>query len=72
LLGIWALSHFQRMLLIPASTAFKVVCMGTLLAAVGGFAALTWVVIERNWLSWMSLAISGWMFLVWMLMMLSD
>jgi hypothetical protein len=72
LLGIWALFHFQGMLLVPASTGYKVVFTGCLLATGGGFAALTWVVIERNWLSWMSLAISGWMFLVWMLMMLSD
>jgi hypothetical protein len=70
--GIWALFHFQGMLLVPASTGYKVVFTGCLLATGGGFAALTWVVIERNWLSWMSLAISGWMFLVWMLMMLSD
>ena len=71
LLGIWALFHFQGMLLVPASTGYKVVCTGSLLATVGGLAALTWVVIERNWLSWMALAISGWMFLVWMLMTLS-
>jgi hypothetical protein len=42
-----------------------------ILATLGAFAALTWVVIEKNWLSWMALAISGWMFGVWMLMMLS-
>ena len=71
LLGIWALFHFQRMLLVPASTGYKVVCTGCLLATVGGGAALTWVVIEKNWLSWVALAISAWMFFVWMLMMLS-
>ena len=72
LLGIWSLLHFQRMLLVPASTGHKVVFTGCILATLGGFAALTWVVIERNWLSWITLAISGWMFLVWMLMMLGD
>lgn len=72
LLGIWSLLHFQRMLLVPASEGHKVVFTGCLLATVGGFAALTWVVIERNWFSWITLAISGWMFLVWMLMMMGD
>lgn len=70
-LGIWTAFHFHGMLLVPASTGYKVVRTGCLLATVGGFAALTWVVIEKNWLSWVALAISGWMFLVWMLMMLS-
>lgn len=72
LLGIWTLLHFPRMLLAPASTGHKVVSTGCLLATLGAFAALTWVVIERNWLSWMALAISGWTFGVWMLMMLSS
>jgi hypothetical protein len=63
LLGTW---------LVPASTGHKVVFTGSLVATLGGFAALTWVVIERTWLSWITLAISGWMFLVWMLMMLGD
>jgi len=56
----------------PTLTGHKVVFTGCLLATLGGFAALTWVVIERNWLSWITLAISGWIFLVWMLMMLGD
>jgi hypothetical protein len=71
LLGIWTLLHFPGVLLAPASTGHKVVSAGCLLATLGAFAALTWVVIEKNWLSWMALAISGWMFGVWMLMMLS-
>lgn len=37
----------------------------------GGFAAITWVVVKRNWPSCMTLTISEWMFLIWMLMMLS-
>ena len=72
LLGIWMLLNFPGMLLVPASTGHKIVFTGCLLATLGGFAALTWVVIERNWLSWMGLAISGWMFAVWMLMTLSS
>lgn len=28
LLGIWALLHFQGMLLVPASTGYRVVCAG--------------------------------------------
>ncbi|MGA8154285.1 MAG: hypothetical protein WB952_25290 [Terriglobales bacterium] len=72
LLGIWGLLHFQGMLLVPASTGRTVVFTGFLLATTGGLAALTWAIIERNWLSWMALAISGWMFLTWMLMVLSD
>jgi len=70
--GIIIDATIVRMLLVPASTGHKVVFTGCLLAALGGFAALTWVVIERNWLSWIALASSGWMFLVWMLMMLSS
>ena len=62
LLGIWTLLHFSGMLLAPASKGHKVVFTGCLLATVGGFGGLTWVVIERNWLWWMALAISGWMF----------
>lgn len=72
LLGIWTLLHFRGMLLAPASTGHKVVSTGCLLATLGAFAALTWAVIERNWLSWLALAMSGWMFGVWMLMMLSS
>jgi phosphate/sulfate permease len=72
LLGIWTLIHFPGMLLMPASTGHKVVFAGCLLATLGGFAAVTWVVIERHWLSWMALAISGWMFAVWMLMLLES
>jgi len=72
LLGIWTLLHFPGMLLVPASTGHKVVSTGCLLASLGAFAALTWVVIEEHWLSWMALAISGWMFAVWMLMLLSS
>lgn len=71
LLGIWTLLHFPGMLLAPASTGQMVVSTGCLLATLGAFPALTWVVIESNWLSWMAFAISGWMFGVWMLMMLS-
>lgn len=71
LLGIWTLLYFPGMLLSPASTGHEVLSAGCLLATVGVFATLTWVVIERNWLSWMALATSGWMFGVWMLMMLS-
>jgi hypothetical protein len=72
MLGIWALPHFQGMLLVPPSTGHKVVFTGCILATIGGFAAVTWVVIERNWLSWMALGVSCWMFLVWMVMMLGD
>ena len=72
LLGIWTLLHFPEMLLAPASTGHKVVFVGCLLATLAAFAALTWVVIERNWLSWMAFAVSGWMFCVWMLMLLSS
>lgn len=71
LLGMWSLLRFPGMLLVPAATGRKVVSTGCLLATVGGFASLTWVVVERNWLSWMAFAVSAWMFLVWMLMMLS-
>ena len=71
LLGIWTLLHFSGMLLAPASKGHKVVFTGCLLATVGGFGGLTWVVIERNWLWWMALAISGWMFGVWMLILSS-
>jgi|HubBroStandDraft_3_1064219.scaffolds.fasta_scaffold663460_1 hypothetical protein len=71
-LGIWSLLHFQGMLLVPAGTGHRVIFTGCLLATLAGFAALTWVVIERNWLSWIALTSSGWMFFVWMLMMLSS
>ena len=71
-LGIWTLLHFPGMLLVPATTGHKVVLTGCLLATVGGFAAVTWIAVERHWLSWMALAISGWMFSVWMLMLLSS
>jgi hypothetical protein len=69
LVGVWALLHFDRMLLVSASTGHRVIFTGCLLATIGGFAAFTWVVIERNWFSWVTLAVSGWMFLIWMLML---
>jgi hypothetical protein len=53
-LGIWSLLHFQGMLLVPAG--HRVIFTGCLLATLGGFAALTWVIVERNWLSWIALA----------------
>lgn len=69
--GIWTLLHFPGMLLVPESTAHKVLSTGFLLATLGGFATVTWAAIERHWLSWMALAISGWIFVVWMVMILA-
>src|SRR5271155_3859122 len=43
-LGIWSLLHFQGMLLVPAGTGHRVIFTGCLLATLGGFAALTWVI----------------------------
>src|SRR5260370_20339500 len=71
LLGLWTLLHFQRMLLVPAGTGLRVVETGCLTATIGVLASFTWVTIERNWASWMALAISVWMFLIWMLGLLS-
>lgn len=68
LLGIWTLLHFPGMLVGPASTGHKLMSAGCRLATLGGFAALTWVAIDHNRLSSMALAISGWLFAVWMLM----
>ena len=62
---------FPEMLLAPASKGHKVVFTGCLFSHGWRFGGLRWVVIERNWLSWMALAISGWMFGVWMLILSS-
>lgn len=71
LLGLWALPQFQRAIIVPAGTTYRIECTGWLLATISSLAAFTWIVVERNWFSWMAFAISGWMFLIWMLMLVS-
>ncbi len=59
--GVWGLLQIEQMQR-RAVDDFRYELVGLLLAAIAGFAALTWVLIERRtWLAWMSLVISGWM-----------
>jgi hypothetical protein len=69
-LGVWSLFHVHQLVL-RARTDYGIEKTGWLLAAIGVFAAITWVSVERNRFSWLTLAISMWMFLIWALACLS-
>src|SRR5579863_771463 len=65
--GVWGLLHIEQMKRRGVGD-YHYEFVGLLLATIAGLAALTWVSIERRmWLAWMTLAISGWMFVIWAL-----
>jgi hypothetical protein len=64
--GIWSLLHIRQLGHRPWDD-YRFEHWAWLLAAIGAFAAFTWVTVERNWLAWLALASSGWMFLIWSL-----
>lgn len=63
-LGIWSLLHIEKLRL-RARTDYGMESSGWLLATIALFSAITWVAVDRSWLSWLTLAISVWMFLTW-------
>jgi len=69
-LGIWMARHVDQ-LSRRASTDYAMEKTGLLLAAIGFLAGITWAKIERNRLSWLALAISGWTLLIWLLICLT-
>jgi len=67
LLGIWGLMHIGQLRLRHWND-YGFETAGWLLAALSVLTTLPWVAIERkNWLAWLALAISAWMFVIWML-----
>jgi hypothetical protein len=66
-LGIWGLLHLEQM---QHRAAFDYCFegVGWLLATVALVATILWIVTkQKTWLSWLSLGISGWMFVIWAL-----
>jgi len=66
-LGIWSLVHIDQLRL-RAVSDYGIETFGLLLSIIAILTTLSWVAIERNWLSWLALAVSGWMLVVWGLM----
>ncbi len=63
--GVWGMMHLDE-LAKRAPFDYGYEGRAWLLGAIGFISALVWVIRSRQWCSWGTLIIAGWMSLVWM------
>lgn len=65
--GVWGLLHAAEL---SKRSAFDYgyECKAWLISLIGLIAAIVWVVRVKQWLSWATLVIAGWLNLIWMML----